>query len=283
MSKPKEERKPDYRESIKLVVSRDYVKAEHPERMSLSAMKLFRLTICQIRMEDTEFYEIEYKLSDLAHLFQTQPQHIYRDVVKASKQMMQVLLTVSDYKGRIRKIYTVFKTWEYFPNTETIRIRLNDDLKPLLLDLRSNFTRVPPSAIFVMRSKYAIRLMEGIYDKMMSVYPYAGNAVEVSFTLQEIRRLTNTENKKTYNQIGNIKNRLVYPAIAEIEEFDGLKIIVTDVKEGRTVTGFIFQIWSKNGYEYIQRCKERGVFPNMDDVQVPGQMSLDDFPEYLSK
>ena len=59
-------KKPDYRKENKIVVSNEYIRAVHPARMSISAMKLFRLTIMQCKKTDQEFYEVEHKLSDLA-------------------------------------------------------------------------------------------------------------------------------------------------------------------------------------------------------------------------
>lgn len=266
-------KEPDYREDNKMVVSNTFIRAQHPEHMGLSAMKLFRLTIMQCKMNDTEFFEVEYRLQDLARLFHTQSQNLYRDVVTASKKMMQSLLTVTDYKGRVIKIYTIFRKWEYFPNTATIKVQLNDDVAPLFLQLRKNFTRIPIAAILSMRSKYGIRLFEAINEKMLSIYPYAGNAVEVTFTLDEIRKISGTENQKTYDRISNIKDKILKPAIADIEDYGEWKIITKDIKQGRQIIGFILQIWSRNGYEYIERCKEQGIIPD----QIPGQMSLSDF------
>lgn len=267
-------KKPDYRiEDGKIVVANTFIRAVHPEHMGLSAMKLFRLTIMQCKMNDKEFFEVEYKLHDIARLFHTQPQHIYRDVVTASKKMMQSLLTVTDSKGKVIKIYTIFRKWEYFEETATIKVRLNEDVAPLFLQLRKNFTRIPIAAVLSMRSKYGIRLFEAIHEKMLSVYPYASNAVEVSFTLEELRRITSTENQKTYDKISNIKDKILKPAIADIEEYGEWKIITKDLKQGRQITGFAFQIWSRNGYEYIEDCKAKGIIPE----QIPGQMSIYDY------
>lgn len=264
---------PDYREDNKMVVSNTFIKASHPEHMGLSAMKLLRLTIMQVKMNDSEFFDVEYRLQDLAPLFRTKPQNLYRDVVVASKKMMQSVLTVANHKGKVIKIYTIFRKWEYFENTGTIRVRLNDDVAPLFLQLRKNFTRVPIAAVLSMRSKYGIRLFEAIHEKMLSIYPYAGNAVEVSFTLDEIRRITNTEGQKTYDRISNVKDKILKPAIADIEGYNEWKILTTDIKRGRQITGFILQIWSRNGYEYIEDCKAKGIIPE----QTPGQLSLSDY------
>lgn len=276
---PKKE--PDYRKENKVVVSNDYIRAVHPPKMGLSAMKLFRLTIMQCRQNDNGFFEVEHRLSDIAELFQTQKKDIYRDIVKASVNMMQTVLTVNDASGRVRKILTIFRKWEYNPETGTIKIMLNDDMMPLFLQLKKNFTRIPIAAVLTMQSKYSIRLYELICEKLQSNFPYADVATEIYITLEEARAVTDTEAKSTYDKLSNFKNRVVLPAIQEIEVEADWKIVLQDIKTGRRVTGFKLQVWSRNGYEYIHECMEKGVIPfrgnREDPEQIEGQLTIYDY------
>lgn len=274
------ERKPDYREQNKIVVSNDYIRAVHPARMGISAMKLFRLTIMQCRMNDNGFYEVEYRLSDIADLFETKTKDLYRDIVKSSVSMMQTVLTILDEKGKVRRILPIFKKWEYYPETSSIKIMLNEEMAPLFLQLRKNFTRIPVSAILTMKSRYAIRIYELICEKLQSNFPYADIATEIFVTLDEVRSVTNTDTKKTYDKLSNFKNKVLLPSIAEIESDAGWKIILEDVKQGRRVTGFRMEVWSRNGWEYVQDCKKKGILPNRknpEEEQLAGQMTIFDF------
>lgn len=276
------EKKPDYRKENKVVVSNEYIRAVHPARMSISAMKLFRLTIMQCRKNDAGFYEVEYKLSDVADLFKTQTKDLYRDLVKASINMLQTVLTVTDDKGRITKAYTIFSEWEYLPDTSSIRVRLNDKVKPLFLQLRKNFTQIPFAAMLTMKSKYSIRLYELICEKMHGNYPYADIATEIIITLEEARAVTGTDKKKTYDKTTNFRDKVLLPSIREIEEDADWKILLESLKTGRKVTGYRLEIWSRNGYEYIQDCKEKGILPfrgNREQEQIHGQLTIYDYLE----
>lgn len=271
-------KEPDYRKENKVVVSNLYIRAVHPPKMGVSAMKLFRLTIMQCRQNDKGFFEVEYKLSDIAELFQTQKKDLYRDLVKASVNMMQTVLTVNDEKGRVQQILTIFRKWEYLPETSSVRILLNDDMKPLFLQLKKNFTQIPISSLLTMQSKYSIRLCELVYEKMRGNLPYADVATEVYVTLEEIRAVTGTEKKPTYDKVSNLKNRILIPALQEIEQDGQLKILIHDVKAGRRVTGFRLEIWSRNGYDYIQDCKENGILPfRGNGEQIHGQLTIYDY------
>ena len=149
--------------------------------------------------------------------------------------------------------------------------------------MKKNFTKVPISAVLMMKSKYTIRLFELICEKMQNCYPYADTATEVTLTLEEIRKATGTDQKKTYDILSNLKKRVFYPSIDEIETASDWKIICTDIKKGRTVTGFRLEIWSRNGYEYLEYCKANGIIPNRGnreyetETQIPGQMNIFDY------
>ena len=128
----------------------------------------------------------------------------------------------------------------------------------LFLQLKSNFTRIPIAAVLTMKSKYGIRLFEVICDKLQSNFPYANVATEITLTLEEIRKATGTEKKKTYDRISNLKDRLLNPSLKDIEENADWKIICTDIKRGRKIDAFSLEIWDRNGYEIIQQCIREG-------------------------
>ena len=151
----------------------------------------------------------------------------------------------------------------------------------LLLRLKRDFTQIPIASVLMMRSKYAIRLFELLCEKMRNCLPFADTATEVILKLEEIRKVTGTDKKKAYNKTSNLKNKVVLPALREIEETAGWKILRYDLKKGRAVIGFRLEVWSRNGWEYMEECKAKGIIPNRGnreyESQIPGQMSIFDF------
>ena len=268
----------DYSKDNKMVVSNNYVRAVHPDRMNVNAMKLFRLVVTQCRWKDKEFYEYEFKLTDLAEAFEISGQNLYRDVQEMCKNMVQMILYIGDGNPRHRWEYRpIFRTCFYEPKTGMVTVQISEDMTELFLKLRKNFTQVPIAAVLTMRSKYAIRLFEVICEKMKDCYPYANNATEITLSLDEIRRATGTEKKKTYDRISNLKDKVLMTAIKDIEENADLKIIVRDKKKGRKIDGFNLEIWDRYGYEVVERCKRTGEpLPDKYRYQIPGQMSLFD-------
>lgn len=276
-------READYNENNKMVVSNSYVHAIHPYNMSLNAMKLFRLVVTQCRLKDEEFFEYDFKIIDLAEAFHIKSQNLYRDVKQMCRNMSFSVLYVGDDDDPENdwEYKPIFSECKYQKKSGKVTIQLNPKVTDLFLKLKSNFTKVPISAVLLMKSKYAIRLFELLCEKMRNCLPYADNATEVTLTLKEIRKATGTDKKKTYDILTNLKKRVFYPSIEEIETASEWKIICSDIKNGRTVTGFRLEIWSRAGWEYIESCKAQGILPNYGnreyESQIEGQMSIFDY------
>ena len=275
-------REPDYNKENKMVVRNDYVKAIHPDRMSVNAMKLFRLAITQCKLEDQELYEYKFKITDLAESFHIDSSNMYKETQAMCVSMMQmVLLYGGDSAFKSWSMRHIFERCDYEEGSGIITIKLHPEMTDLLLRLKRDFTQIPIASVLMMRSKYAIRLFELLCEKMRNCLPFADTATEVILTLEEIRKVTGTDKKKAYNKTSNLKNKVVLPALREIEETAGWKILRYDLKKGRAVIGFRLEIWSRAGWEYIESCKEQGILPNYGnreyESQVKGQMSIFDY------
>lgn len=281
----------DIEQKNKVSVRNDFVKAIHPEKMDLKTMKLFRLVISQCRMSDTELYSYDFKVSDLAKALDIDSSNIYKDTEVMCLNMMQMVLKYGggDH-GQSWKMKHMFESCEYESKTGTLTIKLHEEMADLVLRLGGKFTQIPISSVLMMKSKYAIRLYELICEKMMNQKPHAAVAISIQLDLEEIRKATGTDKKKTYEKISNLKNKVLLPAIQDIElatrykgmeEYSGWKIIVNNVKRGRQITGFNLEIWDRNGYEIMEKCKREGTIPPMpkygNDDDIPGQMSLFDY------
>jgi plasmid replication initiation protein len=280
----------DEKQQNKVVVRNDFVRAIHPERMDLKTMKLFRLVISQCRKRDEELYSYDFKITDLAKALGIDSSNIYKDTETMCLNMMQMVLKYGGESiGKSWKMKHMFESCEYESKTGIITIKLHEEMSELVLRLGGQFTQIPISSVLMMKSKYAIRLYELICEKMKNSRPHDRFAVSILLSLEEIRSVTGTDKKKTYDKISNLKNKVILPAVQDIEaatkykdleEYTGWKIIVTDEKKGRKVTGFSLEIWDYNGYKVIEQYKQNGVLPpvseNMNE-DFPGQMGLFDY------
>lgn len=265
---------PDYRTENKMVVRNDYVYADHPTGMSIYAMRLLRLAITQCRKSDKEFYEYEFNVSDLADMIGCDKSNLYRVADEATDMLLRVLLKTGKMDGKSRgRKHPVFYKCEY--ESGKVILQLHPDMEELFLNLRQNFTQIPIAPLLIMQSKYGIRVFEMMCQKMMNCFPYADHATSIDVSLEEVRAVTGTEKQKTYDKISNLKSKVLLSALKDIETAAGWKIILSDIKRSRKITGFRLEVWSASGYAYIEKCKSEGRLPEQDD-NIPGQMSFFD-------
>lgn len=271
----KEKREADYRPEVKLTVRNDFVTADYPVDITAVDMKILRMVIAQCRKSDTEFLEYQFSASDLADKFNMEKSNLYRNARASVRRLFKCDLTVGDDDHY--EMLHIFRTVKY--DSGQFTLRLSEEVEKLFLRLNRDFTNMPLLPILAMRNKNSIRIYELICQKCMGHYPYADNAVEMTLSTEELRKITETSKTKSYDHIGHFKSRIVTPSLAEIEEATRWKIICTDVKKSRKVIGFHLEVWSRVSYEYLQDCKRKGILPNRGnrEEQLPGQMTISDF------
>ena len=277
-------KKMDLRETNVMTVSNGFITAKYDGKMSLNAMKLLRLTLTQCRMTDKDFFEYEVRVPELAQMFKITGDSIYRETDKITTQMLKTLLYVGDGNPKHPyKKYAMFSKCEY-DGAGTLTIRLSEEMKPLLLELRGNFTKIPIGNLVTMRSKYSMKLYELISMELRNAPTYGDKKQTVYLELTTIRTVTGTEDK--LKQIVQLKERVIDVAVKEINESGiGWDVTYTDRKEGRKIAGFDFTIKSKyykeptteQEQELLDRAKKfKALQKNKtyQDDQLNGQLRL---------
>lgn len=124
--------------------------------------------------------------------------------------------------------------------TSTITIRLDEDLKPYLLQLKDNFTAYELEYSLALHGKYTLRLYE-----MLRSYAYQGKWV---VSLSAIREKLDLGDK--YTLYAAFRRRVIEPAIDEINTYTDLKVTVLPQKQGKTIVGLTFTIIKKKYIDY---------------------------------
>ena len=275
------EREPNYNEdgNMHIDVRNDYVYAKHPQKISIFAMRLLRIAIAQCRMGDGEFYQYAFSIPKLAEMIGCDRHNIYKVADEATDQLLMIILKTGKMAPRKKgHKFHVFETCEYSEKGEVV-LKLSDDMKELLLKLKPGFSEIPIAPMLMMQSKYAIRLYELICQTMgIKNMPYANISTGINISVDDIRLVTGTDQKKTYDHISHLKSKVLLPALADIEKCADWKIICKDIKDSRRITGFTLEIWDRNGYEVVEHCKQTGqLLPGRFQGVIPGQMNIFDW------
>lgn len=224
-----------------VVMSNDLIRGK--SNLSLNEIKLLRLTIMQIVADDTEFMTYKIPIISLGKLLNINKDNLYKSVDEMTTHLLQEIVYIGD--GNPKHKYKKFQwcsTCEY--ENGVISIKLHDELKPYLLELKEYYTQYVLADVLQLKTVYAIRLYELIREEMKYQKVYANKKATVELDIETIRRATNTENK--HKQTGHFKEKVIKKAVQEINLKLGYNIEYEDIKESRRITGFRFGISSKN-------------------------------------
>lgn len=236
----------------KYAQSNQLVTAKLDRNITVTGQKLIRLALTNIdSVKDDELYEYTIKMKDFAELMGLpNTKNIYRECKKVCLSIAQTVIGFEDNRKKNNSFtyMPLFSACGYDDGNGMVVIQFNDKIKPFLLHLKGNFTQIPLQDILLMSHKYSIRVYELIKLKLRSATPHADKHYPIEISVDELRRVTDTENK--YPQIKDLKTRVLYPALSDIERDETAQIHcnVKDIKEGRTIIGFKLDCWSKVGW-----------------------------------
>lgn len=123
-----------------------------------------------------------------------------------------------------------------------IKIRLDNDMMPFLLQLKQNFTSYELIWTLHFKSKYTIRL----YELVKSIHFHDLEPYERVYSLDELKKLLGAETYKTYQ---TFKERVLKRAVQEINEYSDKNLSYEIIKSGRSVSKIKFSIASKATFE----------------------------------
>lgn len=130
-----------------------------------------------------------------------------------------------------------------------IQIRLDNDMKPYLLQLKENFTSYELVYTLHFKSKYTIRL----YELIKSIHFDDLRSYTRKYSIDTLQRVMGAEKYAAYK---DLKRRALEPAVKEINAYSDKIVTYKEIKQGRKVIGVEFSIWTKDAPERMQIIAE---------------------------
>ncbi|MCL2375374.1 MAG: replication initiation protein [Firmicutes bacterium] len=218
-------------------------------RFSLSTQeqKIVLFLISKIKPDDKELREYDFEIMEFCKLcgIDHDSGGNYQSLKNAIKKLSDKSLWVKKDTGA-----EVLLRWvqgaEVHPKSGTITLRLSEEMKPHLLELKKQFTQYELIHTLAMRSQYAIRLYE-----LLKSYEYRKKWV---VDIDELKRLLTAENYTTFK---DFRVRVIEIALREINTLTDINIEYEAIKKGRRFAEIEFKIQpQKKGFgAYIERKK----------------------------
>ena len=229
----------DKRESLRVVTKNEFITAPELATLTLKARKLLYLAVAQCKVSDKEFYEYRVPVPEFAEMMGIDSSNVYRTADKLTDELMKSFIRVQKANKHFAK-YSLFSKCEYEEDGE-LYFKLNKDMTDLLLSVNGNFSKPLLSDFMKMKSPYSMAIWHLFQREMKSKLPWVGNPIYFELSLEELRTVTGTADKKTYDILNNFKIKVLDKAIREIKDNQLADISYTNKKKGRTVVGFVFK------------------------------------------
>lgn len=221
-------------------------------RFDLSAQeqKIIAYMVSKIKPTDTALNYVPFRLSDFLELGGStektlaggSAKNYLKDTLKALRDKSFYITREDGKEVLCAWIHKVMLDY----NENTVMLRLDEDLMPLLIGLGKNFTKYPVFYILQMTSGYSIRLYELLKSETWLGKP-------VLYKADEIKRLLGADGVKSYaKDTRYFISKCVDPAIKEINELTDIKVRCKVIKgdtRGNPITHLQFFIKGKQGAE----------------------------------
>ena len=141
-----------------------------------------------------------------------------------------------------------------------VKVKLDDDMKPYLLQLTEKFTQYELIYTLAMKSQYSIRLYE-----LLKSYQWKK---KITFDIDNLKNIIQAEK---YENFKDFRVKVLEISLREIAAFSDLEVSYELIKEGRKFSKIIFDIVLKRELENILLTHK-----NIYEVIEPGKPALYD-------
>ena len=206
--------------------------------LSTQQQKVLLFIIQKIQPNDKEFQTYEISLQDYCKIAGIEPTNgkNYQNIRASLKALRDKSFWITLDNGKETPVSWLNKVW-VDPDKSTIEIRLDEDLKPYLLQLKSFFVSYNFYYVLAMRSQYSIRL----YELLKSYENLSG----MVFELKDLRKLLNLDEGKMERWV-DMKRFVIEKAIEEINLLTDLIVEYEPIKQGRAVHDVKFSMRKKS-------------------------------------
>jgi plasmid replication initiation protein len=214
--------------------------------LSVQQQKIVLFLISQITQFDTDFKLYEFSIKDFCKVcgINYTSGKNYQDVKNAIKEIADKSLWIRLDNGEETLLRWIEKPY-ISREKGTIKIKLDADMKPFLLQLKENFTQYELLWTLRFNGKYTIRL----YELIKSIHFAELETYTREYTLDDLRQLLDAQGYTTYQ---TFKTRVLIPAVDEINRYSDKILEYEPLKLGRSVHSIRFTIKTKNPTERMR-------------------------------
>ncbi len=225
-----------------LVVKHNDLVSKTRFNLSLQEQKIILYLISKIKPTDVELQEYDFNIKEFCELIGVEnPKGSYTKLKKTLIDLKNKSFMLEDEKT-IRTVDWISKAI-IVKDSGVIKIKLDEDLKPYLINLKNNFTRYELYYILNFKSQYSIRLYE-----LMKSYEFK-KSIEIDIDILQEKLQSN------YTRFVDFKKYVIEIAVKEINRETDINVDVEYIKEGRAYKKIKFYIKGWNEKVGLEQLK----------------------------
>lgn len=219
-----------------LIVKRNDLIQKSRHQMDLQEQKIILYMISKIKPNDKNFTEQMFSIAEFCRVcgLDDDSGGNYSYIKKTLKSLRDRSIWVELEDGVETTLAWINKV-NIEHRSGLVKLELDKDMKPFLLELKENFTQYELIYTLAMRSQYSTRLYE-----LLKSYQYKKH---VTFDLDDLRRLLFAERWVRGN---DLKRKVLDIATKEINKLTDIWVTYELIKEGRKFTSVRFDIHQKD-------------------------------------
>lgn len=216
-------------------------------RLTPIALKLISALITTIQDSDKKDKEYIFRVKNFSELMGYSSKKIYEVLDEVTEELLSKPIKFPRDKGKGFKKFNWVSKAEYRYGEGTIVFRVDQDLRPYLIEAKEKYLKYRIHNILRLKSFYSIRLYEIFKDILNSEIRYSKcNKVSRKMSICWLRETLDIPNSYRYNDI----KRVLDKSQKQLEQFTDISFSYLEEKEGRKVSFLIIEI-RKSKEDYI--------------------------------
>lgn len=230
-----------------------------PSNLPIAAQRLFLALLTNIDEKtnsdgDGTFIIRGKDIADLANLSPNVVGQQLEEMSIKADSLRQYTMVIKEEDGNDLRVGLISST-KYLKGQRAIRVNIDKFLMPYLHQAKEKFViSYTAAGPMKFRSEYSIRLYE-----MLNYYLADGHHY---FTMEEMRTVFNIP-KDRVKSTSTLNQKVIAPAMRDINKFTSLNVEMSYEKRGRTIIGYHFEFKDRNQLALQQTKEEDEAFITM--------------------
>lgn len=203
--------------------------------MPVTLRRLVYLAMAYAKPEEKGFMDVTMKIGDIARALDMGDRGtVYTRLRRAVTDAVQYVLEI-DLPDKGWEVYTWFSYAKYNPKTDSITLRLNEPLRPYVLDVQKFFTPLAIADIARLQGRHSMRWYELVQSRQGQADAAGHWWYEVE--LDELRHLFKI-GPNEYRLTADLRKKVINAPVQEINEAGlGLRLDPEFLRHGRDLVG----------------------------------------------